>query len=323
MPRFGSNEADLPDGVWQLRPKANAYIWALQALYLVFRRGVDVIFCGHMNAAPFASFLSRISGKPLWIQAHGIEAWEDRGPLFRKALSAARLITAVSRHTRRRLLSWTDVNPERIRVLPNTFDPSFVEISADPALARQLGIDGKKVILTVGRLSSQEKYKGHDRVIQAVPKIREKHPDVAYVIVGTGDDQIRLEALARDVGVSDIVIFAGPVSDHVLKDYFALADVFAMPSTGEGFGIVFVEAAASGLPVIGGNRDGSVDSLADGAIGCLVDPENNDALVKSISIIIDRGKSSGPSKANRFRFRNFSAHLSNILDELTVRSNDE
>ena len=94
----------------------------------------------------------------------------------------------------------------------------------------------------------------------------------AYLVVGDGDDRQRLEELAQTTGVAHAMQFAGHVPHRELPDYFRLADVFVMPSTGEGFGIAFLEAAASGLPVIGGNRDGSVDALADGTIGTLVDP---------------------------------------------------
>jgi glycosyltransferase involved in cell wall biosynthesis len=80
--------------------------------------------------------------------------------------------------------------------------------------------------------------------------------------------------MARESGVADRVTFAGQVPDEELPDYSALAHVFAMPSTGEGFGIVFLEAAATGLPIVGGNRDGSVDALAEGRIGRLVDPSS-------------------------------------------------
>ena len=119
------------------------------------------------------------------------------------------------------------------------------------------------MLLTVSRLAASERYKGHDRVISVLPRVLERSPDVAYLVVGDGDDRQRLEEMAQKAGVAHAMRFAGHVPHQELPDYFRLADVFVMPSTGEGFGIVFLEAAASGLPVIGGNRDGSVDALAE------------------------------------------------------------
>ena len=209
---------------------------------------------------------------PLWVQVHGVDGWERRGAVACRALRSAALVTSVSRYTRAQLLSWSDIAPHRVRVLPNTVAATYTPRPRRDDLVARLGLGGRRVILTVGRLSSLERYKGHDRIIAALPAIAARVPDAAYLIVGSGDDRRRLEWLAHQAGVGDRVVFAGQVPDPELPDYFALSDVFAMPSTGEGFGIAFLEAAASGLPVIGGNRDGSVDALADGRIGRLVDP---------------------------------------------------
>ena len=136
--------------------------------------------------------------------------------------------------------------------------------------------------MTVSRLASSERYKGNDRVIRALPQVLLKHPETIYVIVGDGDDRPRLEALAAEVGVTEKVRFVGQVKPEELPDHFRLADVFVMPSTGEGFGIVFLEAMATGIPVIGGNRDGSLDPLADGVLGRAVDPDNGEELTSAI-----------------------------------------
>ena len=121
-------------------------------------------------------------------------------------------------------------------------------------------------------------------------------------------DAPRLEALARDVGVAERVIFAGQVPDADIADHFALASVFAMPSMGEGFGIVFLEAAASGVAVIGGNRDGSADALADGAIGAAIDPVNAEGS-PSLSPDPEGRQTGNPDAAHRFAFSNFARHV--------------
>src|SRR5207253_5289087 len=130
---------------------------------------------------------------------------------------------------------------------------------------------------------ASERGKGHDHVIEALPQVLAACPNAVYVVVGDGDDRSRLQRLAQATGVADRVVFAGAVDDSELPDYYRLADVFVMPSVQEGFGIVFLEAAASGLKIVAGDRDGSADPLADGRLGRLVHPADRAQLVEAIT----------------------------------------
>jgi glycosyltransferase involved in cell wall biosynthesis len=114
------------------------------------------------------------------------------------------------------------------------------------------------------------------------------------VIVGDGDDKPRLESMACERGVRHRVIFVGSVNENgngdepfALIDWYRTADVFVMPSTGEGFGIVFLEALACGLPVVAGNEDGSRDALLDGALGTIIDPMEKNQLIDAVLTAID------------------------------------
>jgi phosphatidyl-myo-inositol dimannoside synthase len=131
-------------------------------------------------------------------------------------------------------------------------------------------------------------------------------------VVGDGDDRPRLEALAADLGLTERVRFVGLVGSEELPDYFRLADVFVMPSTGEGFGIVFLEAIASGIAVIGGNSDGSLDALADGVLGSPIDPEKNEELVSAINAALCNAPVEA-SRAKRFDIQFFTEHLGALL----------
>lgn len=316
LPRFGDCGALRPANVFQFDALPNVYHWAAVSSHVVLRGGFDLIFCGHLNAAPFVARLARFVGKPFWVQAHGIEAWEDRGAKFRRALTSAKLVTAVSRHTRQRLLSWSDIHPSRVSILPNTFNHVYAPSAKRPDLVSRYGLEGQKIILTVGRMSASERYKGHDRIIRCLDAVRSVVPVVRYLIVGTGDDQPRLEALSSDLGVRNAVVFTGHVPPDEIVDHYALADVFAMPSTGEGFGIVFLEAAASGLPVIGGSRDGSVDALADGAIGAAVEPDDLPALTVAIVTALNCHSRRPPHAIQRFDFSNFANHVNDLAQRL-------
>jgi phosphatidylinositol alpha-1,6-mannosyltransferase len=316
LPRLGAAAATVPAKVHQLAPIPGRGAWSGRALALAAERRFDAVFCGHLYAVPLAAAIAAARRVPLWVQVHGVDAWQPPGAVHRLSLSAAALVTSVSRYTRRRLLAWANVAPDRVRVLPNSVDIGPHPMRSD--LAARYGLEGRRIVLTVGRLSASERYKGHDRVIAALPGVLACIPDAAYLIVGSGDDRPRLARLAQEAGVADRVVFAGQVPEAELADHFALAHVFAMPSTGEGFGIVYLEAAASGLPVIAGNRDGSVDALADGRVGRLVDPlAVGEIEAAVIDALAGRHRAADAAEAvRRFAFPRFAAHVDALVASL-------
>jgi phosphatidyl-myo-inositol dimannoside synthase len=323
LPRLGEAGATvLPAGVRQLKPRRNAAVYSLAAVKAALTlRPFDVVFCGHLHLAPLARLLSVLLGVPLWLQLHGWEAWRPPRGTERRAAERADLVTAVSRYTRSRFLAVCGVDPARVRVLPPTVEPRFCSGPKPRELAERYGLVGRRVALTVGRLDPEERCKGQDRIIRALPPILAAFPDIVYLIVGGGADQERLEALARDCAVADHVVFAGNVSADELPQFYRLADVFVMPSTQEGFGIVFLEAAASGLRVIGGNADGSVDALADGAIGTAIDPADAAALVRAVSAALAGGGAMAAG-VGRFSFANFGRHLEDLVERHLLSAAD-
>ena len=122
-----------------------------------------------------------------------------------------------------------------------------------------------------------------------MPKLLERFPALKYLIVGDGDDHARLEAKAKALGVSDEVLFAGHIPETEKVAHYNLADVYVMPSTGEGFGIVLIEAAACGVPVVGSRVDGSREALLDGRLGRLVDPACPHELLDAVSAVLEKG----------------------------------
>ena len=283
MPRNGTCGTLLPKRIEQVPPIQGKWLYAVKTIRLVLAEyAPDLIFCGHLNQLPLAWLTAKLVRAPLWLQLHGTDAWNRPKSITGRLVEKVNLVTCVSRHTRRQFLSWANIAPSRVKILPNT-----VSEPANPqpkqVRPRNLGIDGKKTVLTVGRLCARECYKGHDRIIACLPRLLEEHPNLSYLIAGDGDDRKRLEALAVQHGVSANVNFLGNVSDEQLAILYTTADLFAMPSTGEGFGIVFLEAMAAGTPALGLDCDGSVDPLQDGNLG-MVAKEGNlcEALSKAL-----------------------------------------
>ena len=146
-----------------------------------------------------------------------------------------------------------------------------------------------------------------------------------YVLGGRGPDKPRVEKLIRDAGVSGNVTLAGHVADYELRSHYNLCDVFAMPSKGEGFGIVFLEALACAKPVLAGNKDGSVDAVLNGELGALVDPDSVSEIATALQNIINRSQQSGRVEANEelrarvidaYGYDRFRAKLETVLAPL-------
>lgn len=236
----------------------------------------SLIVTGHINFAPLAYLIHSFIGTPYWIVVHGTDAWGIKDPIKQKALKAADKIVAVSNYTRDRLLQEQSLEPSKISLLPVTFDVSRFEIAPKPKyLLDKYGLEpNQPVILTVTRLSRSDGYKGYDKVIQSLLHIRQQIPNIHYLIVGKGDDCTRIEQLVQSLNLQEHVTLTGFIPDKELGDHYNLCDVFAMPSKGEGFGIVYLEALACGKPTLGGNQDGAIDALCQGEIGALVDPDN-------------------------------------------------
>lgn len=273
LPRLAEPEHEpLPAGLVQRRPRHNklAYAGASLAEALMWRP--DVIFNGHLYHGPLAVQLGRLVRAPVVSQLHGTEMWGTVSPAHAGALRNSAKVLAVSRDTRERACA-IGVDGAQVEVVHNTVNPAFSLGDKAAARARFAG-GAAEVVLTVGRLDTRGGgYKGHGRVIPLIAEMARAGRDVVYLIAGIGDDRARLEALAREHGVTDRVRFLGKVAQEDLPDLYRAADLFALPSTGEGFGIVYLEATACGTPVIGLDIGGVADALDDGALGTLTTAE--------------------------------------------------
>ena len=316
LPRYAPDPVATPSRINQAQPRPSRAGYSLAALQAALRHPVDVVFCGHLYMAALAWLIARLKRAKLIVQTHGIEAWSRPSRLCQAAIDTADVVICPSRYTRCRVLGWSGVAPERIVLLPNTVDEAFTPGDGS-ALREAWGLQGKRVLLTVARMDSRERYKGHERVIAAIPQLVGKGHDVIYVVLGEGDDQPRLVALANKSGVGDRVWFMGAVGRQTIIDAYRAADLFLMPSTGEGFGIAFLEAMASGTPAIGLAVAGARDALADGELGIAVTEEDFPAAIeRALSAARPDPEVLASATRARFGHKPFAASVRMMMNRL-------
>ncbi len=295
------------------------FVWPhwLKAIVSVRRamkeQGTEHILVGQiLPLGTVALILSWFFGKPYTVMTHAMDITIPFGPhgskskqqLMRFILKYAHSVTTVSTYTKMQLESLFDVDPRKIRLVypcPHyngvQYSEKEIQSMAD-VIDDQYQLQGKKVILTVGRLVER---KGVDYVITALQQITKKIPEAVYCIVGTGECQSTLESLVEKYGLQKNVMFVGAENDDMVRHWYARCDVFIMPSRElrtrdvEGFGIVFVEAGSFGKPVIGGKSGGILDAVLDGENGYVVSPMDLDMIAQAVVRLL-----TNPEEAQRF-----------------------
>lgn len=275
-------------GTWNL-PLRTA-IFAAELMRIGLWQRPNLVISTHVNFTPAAYWLKRLAGIPYWTIAYGTDAWDIQQKAVKTALHHADKIISISSYTRDRLLKEQNLDPAKISLLPCTFDASRFKIAPKPQylLNRYQLTSEQPIILTVGRLDNTQQYKGYDQILLALPEIRRQIPNVHYILVGKGGDRPRIEQLIAQLNLQDCVTLAGFVPDQEICDYYNLCDLFAMPSKGEGFGIVYLEALACGKPTLGGNQDGAIDALCHGELGVLVNPDDLGEISETLVKILQK-----------------------------------
>jgi len=282
-------------------------------------RGAKNIIISHINLLPVAWLIKLFSPRTRLIMfAHGIEIWGIPLGLKKKMLYACDQILCVSYFTKKRVKELYSIPENKLEVLNNCLDPflpSINTINRLPQIRNRYGIKSdSKVIFTLTRLNSNERYKGYDRVVEAISLLKNEFPELRYVIGGCYDleEKKYLDEIIERLGLKGSIIFSGFIPDSDLPAHFRMADIYIMPSTQEGFGLVFIEAMYYGIPVIAGNSDGSVDALLEGALGSLVDPMNINEIKNAIKNILTNIKNTKPDYKllmNHFSFENYKKKL--------------
>lgn len=323
----------------------------------------SVVLCGHINLLPLA-YLARwvirpfdSRRTPMLLVIHGVDAWQPtRSRWVNRLVQSVDVVVAVSEFTRNRFWSWSQPKSARSYILPNCVDLArFTPGAKCPTLQDRYGLRGKTVLLTVARLSAAERYKGIDQVLEVLPTLTKEMPNLAYLIVGEGDDRFRLTEKATTLGlrvavtsevpptspqsgrgqgeVSDSisllrppssasaapppnVVFTGHIPESEKADHYRLADAFVMPGWGEGFGIVYLEAMACGVPVLASKLDASQEAVRHGQLGVLVDPKKPDELQAGIRAALQWDRAGLVPGVEYFSHARFVSRCHQILAQI-------
>ncbi len=266
-------------------------------------RRADVVLMSHVNLLLVGIFIKMVNPRvKLVMITHGIEVWRPVAAWKKWLLGKIDLFIPVSQFTKDKMKTLYGLPETKFSVMNNCLDP-FLE---QPLLKGKVGFlleryglnSQSQVMLTVSRMVDTEQYKGYDRVLEALPALIPQYPQLRYLLVGKYDsvEKNRLDAIIRKLGLEDKVIFTGFVPEGEMALHFKLADLFIMPSEKEGFGIVFIEAMYYGLPVIAGNKDGSVDALCNGELGTIINPDKLPEIEAAIKKILDNPTQHKPNQ---------------------------
>lgn len=276
------------------------------------------VFFTHLSLARAQRIMPSMLRRQYAVFLHGIEAWRPLNAHEHAVLRGAALRVANSRYTAGQIAV---ANPGigSIEICPLAHPPTE-GITAAPRVSSDAPDIGPKAVLLVGRMDAAERYKGHDALLEIWPRIVASTPEARLVFAGDGDDRARLLAKAASLGVAAHVTFTGFLAADALASLYNRAAVFAMPSRGEGFGLVYLEAMAHGLPCIGSTHDAAREVIDDGVTGFLADQAEGGLLAERITQLLgDEGLRRRFGAAGRrrvdeqFSYRQFSHRLIDLV----------
>jgi phosphatidyl-myo-inositol dimannoside synthase len=308
----GSTDPDFPNLVdrvpvpsRRLRAAHGLVRWSLRAAALAKAYGSEFVWCGNIKPAAYpARWIKARMGLPYGLLVHGgdllILQTQARRSIAKKRvmqalLGQASVVIANSQWTRDlccALLEELEIRGDagRVRTVPLGSDPVLFRPGLDQASVRsRYGLGAGRWLLTVARLSQ---HKGVDIGIRVLAMLRERFPDLGYLVVGCGSERASLESLTRELGIANRIRFLGAVPDSELPAVYNLGEIYIglsriMPDRVEGFGISLSEAAASGLPAVASRTGGIPDAVHDGQTGLLVDPNNLEEVCQAVRTMLD------------------------------------
>jgi phosphatidylinositol alpha-1,6-mannosyltransferase len=263
----------------------NKFHFSLRALAAA--RRADVVIAIHINFSTLFPLMKMLKSRARRIViVHGIEVWQRLSPGKLRGASAADKILAVSNYTREQLAVHNqELVSKDFGILSGTFDPDYAKetqfFSRD-----ELHLPKGKMLLTVTRLKDSELYKNVDMVIRSMVSVIAHHPDAFLVVVGEGEDKARLKEIAKDLEIERKIIFAGRVGSDQLPSYYRHCELFVLPSTKEGLGIVYLEAMQFAKPCVGVTAGAAKEVISDGETGLLINPDDPPQLQDAINRLL-------------------------------------
>jgi len=298
--------------------------FALRALAGALRLRPHIVLCLHIGQLPVATLLALAVRARLALVGHGIEVWGRLPPWERFLVRHCSTLLANSSFTAEHFARRAGVRRQDIQVVPLPVEPRFAAVlngeraAVDPSSPLRL--------LTVSRIVPEDSYKGLFAVADSLPEIVARAADARWIVVGGGEDLPRLRARCEALGVSDHVDFRVDIDDAALLEAYREADVFVLPSvadpdadppTGEGFGIVYAEAACFGLPSVASEAGGgALDFVEDGVSGVTVPVDSRDALAEAIERLAndpDDRRRLGDAARRRVADRHLPEHFAGRL----------
>lgn len=294
--------------------KSNFHFVFSVVKYSLFKK-YNIIICGHINYLWLLCFLNIFKLKKITLFVYGIEVWQPVNILSRMFLSKIGTIVSISNFTASKMNAWANLDLDKIKISPNAIHLENYKLKTkSKRLFEKYAIQqDKKILFTLCRLDATERYKGIDVIIDLMPQLL-KVKDVHYLVGGSGSDKDRLQMKVKDIGLDKNVTFIGYVDENEKNEHYSMADLFVMPSKGEGFGFVYLESLANGVPVIASNKDGGQEALLYGKLGTLVDPDKSDEVLNAILSCLeaDSGKAVPPD-IEYFSYLNFKQRIHKYL----------
>ncbi len=317
----------IPDNLdYRIHSAKHNLNYALACLKAMFEfQRFDLIICAHINLLPIAWLIGFFHRCPVIPVIYGFDSWTPTSRKFVNFL-CHRLKHFISiRHlTAKLFIKWARISIDKYYYLPNCIDESKFGIrNRRNDLIEKFNLKEKTIIMTTARLDSGvDLYKGVDEIIEILPQLKNKVSNIVYMIIGDGEDKSRLEAKAKKMGVAEITVFTGYIPESEKADYYALADVFAMPGSNPEFDrypyrFAFLEALACGIPVVGSSLEDPWEiNDPDSKLILQVDPKNKVEILDGILTALTVPKGVIQPGLKKFYFNNFEKKFHKILNDI-------
>jgi len=279
----------------------------------------DLMLFDHVGLARLPGLLPRFIRPRYVLLIHGVEIWQQNRRDYHRTARHACLLISNSEYTARKSQNrYRDLPPIQVCLPGKDFSKPTNIVST--GLAEKLG---PRAMLIVGRLDAKQRHKGHDHLLQAMPFVLQQVPDAQLVIAGSGDDRMRLEQLASNLGITEQILFTGWCNESELKELYERCALFVMPSAGDGFGLVYLEAMQHGIPCVGLQNTAAEEVIENGVSGMLVDRDDISGMADQLAKLLldaDQRKKLGDAglarQQSQFRTQHYVSRLKTLLMSL-------